>query len=858
MRADSGIGPLYPTTAAAEQDATRRPGRLRIPNPPTPLVERRRLLDRLSHAVDTAPLTVLCAPAGAGKTVLVSHWARTVCPVLGWMTATERDNDPRAFWWHVRSALTEGGAVRVGSKGTLFPGADDVDLLADHLLHSGRTVVLVIDGAERLGARAAFKGLAELVDGAGGLLRVVLTSRHQPPMPLHRYRLEGTVAELCQADLDFTKPEVTELLERLAGHADDETVRGVLRRTEGWAAGARMAALALRPDREGATLERLAADYLRAEVLDSLSAAEQDLLMRVTIVAEVSPELAAALAGRRDADTTLKELARRNAFVQSVPTRPGHHRFHPLLRDLLATRRSATQEGTDRDLQRIASESFGTAGQLVPAVEHAVAAGDWERAAAWTVRLMGLVDLMLSTPEGAALADLFRGLPAAGGPDVRLVRAALALGQGDSARALNQLSGEHSSSEVEGDAGRLVWAAILTARLSGLTGDVAATLEAAARARETFAMTEGGAAPSLGSLTALVRWSEGTAYVHAGGLDAASAALEDAAAVAAGGDRDQLTVHCLSMLALAEACRGRLTRAREVGDRAEQVLLPHVERKRVAPWGPAGATARPAGLDLADAWVSLDRQDLPRAAYALSRARRADNRADPQLLHWISLLLRARLKRDHGEGVGARRLLQHADSRVGWLRRQFDEEAAAVGAPASVAELSRDRAPSDGADEPVPGPVSETHEVEAMLESARILWIRGDPRASRSAVAAALDRARGERLRRPFAHAAPEVRAMLRDDAELRSRADWLRPDRTTAPEESHRHTEPVPLVQELSEREIEVLRHLSALLTTEEIAAEMFISANTVRTHIRRIFGKFSVSRRHEAVRRARELDLV
>ena len=99
---------------------------------------------------------------------------------------------------------------------------------------------------------------------------------------------------------------------------------------------------------------------------------------------------------------------------------------------------------------------------------------------------------------------------------------------------------------------------------------------------------------------------------------------------------------------------------------------------------------------------------------------------------------------------------------------------------------------------------------------------------------------------------------MLRDDAELRSRADWLRPDRTTAPEESHRHTEPVPLVQELSEREIEVLRHLSALLTTEEIAAEMFISANTVRTHIRRIFGKFSVSRRHEAVRRARELDLV
>jgi LuxR family maltose regulon positive regulatory protein len=586
------------------------------------------------------------------------------------------------------------------------------------------------------------------------------------------------------------------------------------------------------------------------------------------------------LSGRHDAEASLRELARRNAFVHPVRNRPGHHRVSPLLRDLLAAERDAMSMGSD-DLHRTAADWYGAAEQLGPAVDQAIAAGDWDLAAAWAVRLMGLVDLLLSPSGGRLeLAQRLRDMPARGGPDVQLVRAALALGEGDLDRAREHLAGvdprrprsdgddlfgiragddEASDDEATEDAaaddvavddGRLLWAAILGARLGELSGDVQATGDAAERARRSRWPGTRDSGEVQPVLTALLACSQGTAFLHAGELDRAAAALEDAVSAALAGGRDSLTLRCLSMLALAEACRGRLSHAQEVADTAEHVVEHIFEHAAGRVDGARREAARPAALDVAEAWVALERQDLQRAADALTRASRLSESVDPPLLQWVSLLLRARLKRDHGDSAAARHLLRDAGSQVGWLRRSFDDEAAAVGLLAAAAELE------PGAS--VPAHVSESHEVEAMLETARIHGIRGDRRASRSTVAEALALARGERLRRPFAHAAPEVRAMLRTDRELRSQANWLRPDHMTASGERPRTTERALVVEELSERELEVLRHLSALLTTEEIASEMFISANTVRTHIRRILGKLSVSRRHEAVRRARELNLV
>ena len=149
--------------------------------------------------------------------------------------------------------------------------------------------------------------------------------------------------------------------------------------------------------------------------------------------------------------------------------------------------------------------------------------------------------------------------------------------------------------------------------------------------------------------------------------------------------------------------------------------------------------------------------------------------------------------------------------------------------------------------------------VRDLLDRAQLSCDRGDLRRAGADVMRALSVAEVERIRRPFAHLPAQLRAVIRADRALQSRAHWLRPEQARF---AGRPTEPTedtaPVLEALSERESEVLRHLSELLTTEEIAAEMFISVNTVKTHVRRILGKLSVSRRNEAVRRARELNLV
>jgi LuxR family maltose regulon positive regulatory protein len=875
MTVDSGIGRLAASVrtrhgrldAASTRPVGERARRGLV-------VERPRLLERLSDAVADVPVTLVCAPAGSGKTVLAARWAEVHRGLpVGWMNVADRDNDPRAFWWHVRSALGRTGVLERGTLGRadedveLFPGADDADRMGHQLLGTGRSVVLVLDGVHRLQQRDVFDGLAGLLDTTDGRLRVVITTRHEPPLPLHRYRLEGTLAELGTDELAFTRAEVDALLELHQLRPTDEVTRELLDRTEGWAAGARLAALALRSDGDVTKLGRLATDYLAAEVLDTLSNAEQDLLRRVSIAHDVSPGLAAALSRRPDAEAVLHQLARRNAFVRPVRGRPRHHRIHPLFRELLTSQRSAMWDGGDDDLHRTASDWFGSNGELLPAVDHAAAAGDWARAAAWTVRLHGVIDLLLATP-GSALATRLEGMPARGGPDVHLVRAALALGHGDLDSAREHLDaipaacqdvpqagseldpGDDREADTEAerlDPMRLVWVAILRARLGEQSGDVEAILRATGAARGSLPSIGENTEPRVAALAALLACSEGTAYLHAGRLDTACAALDDAVAAATAGGRAELTLGCLSLLALAEALRGRLSHAQELADDAGRLAEGR------------GAPSRPAALGLAQAWVSLERQDLARARQALCRGGGVGGGADSPLLRSVLLLLRARLKRDSGHGVNAKRLLQHADPPVGWLRRSFDDEAAAVGllardsepGPDAMAGLRAVRMPTSATDQ-------ASAQVEQLLEDARIHRVRGDARASHTAIAEALARARGECLRRPFAHAAPEVRALIRTDSDLRARADWLRPQHLSGSGSETTSRDRTPVVEQLSERELQVLRHLAALLTTEEIAAEMFISPNTVRTHVRRILAKLSASRRHEAVRRARALGLI
>ena len=341
-----------------------------------------------------------------------------------------------------------------------------------------------------------------------------------------------------------------------------------------------------------------------------------------------------------------------------------------------------------------------------------------------------------------------------------------------------------------------------------------------------------------------------------GDHDAAARGLADLLICLSGSSFERHRVDCLERLALVEACRGRLTRAKELADAAEQL---------------AAETAIPAGQrrgagHLARAWVATERQELSRALHWLDRAVRLDELQRDSLLGSLAVLLRGRLMRDRGNPAAARALLATMNVSVPWIRAELDDELAQLAPygcvdPTGVASAprlawppSQARALLEASEVPVQ---TVSSQVQRLLQQAERQCGRGCGDAGRALTLEALALAEVELLRRPFQHVGPLVRGLIRADLTIADRAGWLSPG--GHPDKEHagrRITGQLP--DELTEREHEVLLHLSALLSTQEIAASMFISVNTVRTHVRHILDKLAATRRNEAVRRARELGLV
>jgi LuxR family maltose regulon positive regulatory protein len=232
----------------------------------------------------------------------------------------------------------------------------------------------------------------------------------------------------------------------------------------------------------------------------------------------------------------------------------------------------------------------------------------------------------------------------------------------------------------------------------------------------------------------------------------------------------------------------------------------------------------------------------------IGKANRLDElRRDPELAS-VAVLLRARSMRDRGDLSTARRLLVDDPPDGAFVRAERGQERTRLGlSPGPTIRV--DHSPAE------PSP---TTRVEALLLDAQRRCARGDRHVGRHLVIEALALAEPERLRRPFTHAGPAVHAVMRSDAEVAARTDWLAPgDAVDEPAPTPAAPTPSAAVA-LTDRELEVLRHLGDMLSTQEIGSAMFISVNTVRTHVRHILDKLSVTRRNEAVRRARAIGLL
>jgi LuxR family transcriptional regulator, maltose regulon positive regulatory protein len=866
--------------------------RYAVPGTPRQLVRRQRLTSWLDDAA-AVPLTLVSAPAGSGKTTLVADWVAQCreCRSVGWITCSPGDDRPGRFWRLVAACVRRCGVALPERLASGVPHRRMLTELSAALAAMDAPVHLVLDGLEISDARLS-ADLDFVLAHSGRRLRLLILTRLDPVLPLHRYRLDETMVELRMSDLAFTSEETSRLLETSGVPLGDEALAELVRRTRGWAVGLRFATMLLaRSEDPDAAVRELAGDrgnigeYLMAEMLRTQPAEVRTLMLRTSVVDLLEPGLIEELAGR-SAPRALDALARANVLVEESPERPGCYRYHPLLRDLLRAELGYSSPQLLTRLQRRAAGWLVQRGALDEAVSLAAAAGAWSEAADYAVE--GLAVGRLATGEDGVLADALRGLPSqARGSSAAVVRAALALADDDTDLCARELAKARSSADRGGPRVPAVALAIeVVDSLRACYADDEDAGETADRAAAGVAAWRGERSADLAGYAMLVQTSRGVAQVRRGDHAAGRETLEVAARAADESACRPLPVAAHAHLALVACLDGRLNDAHEHASRAVALA----ERTQ-------GPGEQPSIARVALAWVSAERVDLEAGRTHLGAEAR---RSDP-LTRGLRALVRGRLLRGAGDLEPAAEVLQGAAEglsvRAAWLSDLIAVEEAQTNTARghtdlalsllqgleepdrAAAVVARARAQLEGGDRTDLARTVTTQlralsddagsaEVDAGVVEAADHLVAGRRQAAVAALGRSLRRAAPERVRRPFREAPRSVRDLLQDDQALTAPHPWLGLGGTASTATRVATGEPAesrpgawaddPIIEPLTARETEVLSHLSDLLTTEEIAATMFVSVNTVRTHVRNILRKLAVSRRNEAVRRGRALSLL
>jgi LuxR family transcriptional regulator, maltose regulon positive regulatory protein len=390
-----------PSEVATERDALLAT-KLHTPRPRPDLIPRPRLAERLDAGLARG-LMLVCAPAGYGKTVLLSDWARRGRQPVAWLSIDAGDNDPARFWRHAVAALGQdrpGLAERMGSLlGPPAPSSYEglVTALINDLVAqpAADQALLVLDDYHLIDSETVHKSLGFLIEHRPPGLRLVLASRSDPPLALARLRGRGQLAELRAAELRFTADEAVALLQQGApvpGATLPETALAALAaRTEGWAAGLQLAALSLRgqPDAAGFTAaftgsHRYVLDFLAEEVLERQSERVRTFLLETSVLARLSGDLCDAVTGGPGSQDLLEQVERAGLFVVPLDEVRGWWRYHRLFADLLRARLQQELPGRICELHRNAAAWYAERGLADDAIRHAVAAGEM----IWGARLI--------------------------------------------------------------------------------------------------------------------------------------------------------------------------------------------------------------------------------------------------------------------------------------------------------------------------------------------------------------------------------------------------------------------------------------------------------------------------------------
>jgi LuxR family maltose regulon positive regulatory protein len=864
------------------------------------LVARTALFERLSAGYPGG-VTLVSAPAGSGKTVLLRSWieAAGLGGRTAWVSVERDERDPQRFWLSVVDALRGAAGVQgpIEDLGPSpgFDGEAVVQRIVADASSLEQPLLLIIDDLHQLLAPAALGQLELLIAHRPRQLLVILSTRHDPPIGLHRLRLAGELTELRAGDLRFELDDARTLLAAADIHLSDAAVGSLLARTEGWVAGLRLAALSLArhpdPERfvaEFSGSERTIADYLFAEVLERQSEPVRQLLLWTSILDRVNGSLADRLLGKTGSERILLQLDEAGAFVFSIDRERSWFRYHNLLTDLLRLELRRTEPDRIPELHHAAAGWYAEHGYPIDAIRHAQAAKDWRLAG----DLMGQYGFSISLDGSfATMRALLEPFPKEAFANPELA-AFLAYGEVirpslDTAASYIALAERHAS-EVPQERRPLFEAMLTTAKLTlaRWRGDYGAAVREVPPLLEPSEVETVGQIAAENDVRAVALMTLGIVETWAGVGDDAERHLREGAELARRIGRPYVEQGCLAHLAVAVA-RHSISSGRELALQALEILERYGwQSEPIAPivFATLGAIDVLQGrFDEAEPWLDRAERSLRpgmepakeilvrycRGLHRLGQGRHTEALAlfaeaqrlqsflvAPDPLAIAARALRAEALAATGDAAAARTVLETASA----AEREFAETRIALAA----IELA-ERDPRAAIEVLAPIRSGEARVIvdyslpNGFVVDAIARDLLGETKAAEDDIERALDLAEPDALVLPFL-VTPARELLERHPRHRTAHAALLASvlDVLAGASVPARSRDRSEMPEELTESEIRVLRYLPSNLSAPEIAAEVFLSTSTVKTHMRHIYEKLGAHKRTEAVERARDLGLL
>ena len=884
------------------------------------LVARPRLIERLNREAGRK-LTLVSAPAGFGKTTLLSKWCESRADEghsVAWLTLDKGDNDPVRFLSYLVAALRRGTGEEGIGEGVLAalrsPEPPRIEALTGALINEMTALPggldLIVDDYHLIDSESVNRVVSYLLEHLPEGVHLVISSRIDPPLPLSRLRARNQIAELGTAELAFTLEEAAAFLKGVMGldlSADD--VARLEERTEGWIAGLQLAALSMRDGKDVSGFieafsgsHRDVLDFLAEEVLDRQPPHVRKFLLATSILDDLTGPLCDALTGRSDGQEMLERLERENLFVFALDDERRWYRYHNLFAEFL--RGHLGRESPERmdELHSNASVWNEQNGGISSAIEHALSAGDHERAARLMERgigqtwyrgevatLLGWLGklseevlrrrplLLIWFAAAMMLAGRFDGV------ESLLEEADRVLGNGSGAETI-------LGSDEDAPQHLLATAASVRSMYSRLQGDPHGAIEHARRALDL--LPEDNLNPRPFAAIALAQ-----AHEAAGNGEAAITAYAKAGTLGRAAGHDYVALSAMAAHAHLELAQGHLREADDVLQRALEYAAEHGSEQL-----PAVGSVRIGRGELLYEWNDLDAA----ARHLTEGIELASRTGDVEILMWGHVAI-SQVRQALGDAEGALAAARQAEG----VARSSGIEHAIVDAAVwktrlylmmgDLASASSEQEPAASVGEGWPYArdseriilarlliarneprealrlLAQLHAtartaartIEILALQAMALHAKGHKEQAASTLAEALALAEPEGYVRTFVDEGPEMAELLSGVLEAQRRghlyssgrvpSHYLRKllaalERDSAPAASPTAGLPEPL----SERELEVLVLIAAGKSNRSIASELFISVGTVKTHLNNLYRKLDAHSRTQALARARDLNLI